>query len=325
MKTQTERFEHPFSNQKRMLEACQEIWVPCTFSQRILSMFGIKNVHCIPAPIEMPVNKNTQKLPLFFSLWKVQSVYAKFRHIPEQPTFSRHETLSLTERNCVIEAINANQLFLTLLNPHDERKNLQETIFGFLTLLQKYPHAVLIVKLVTAEEHVPLPEILDRVFFQFFDTGISVLCERIVLISGYISDDELAGLYRIADFYLCASTAEGQNLPLLEAMSYGVVPVSVVHTAMADYLTDDNCIPITSRAFAYTRRQAAELTRKHYTIQFSTQTDVGRALVRACETPEAKLCQMRQNARNTVAERFSPTVVAKLIGDRLAAITEGDA
>ena len=54
-------------------------------------------------------------------------------------------------------------------------------------------------------------------------------------------------LYEAADFYLCTSIAEGQNLPMLEAMSFGVVPVSPRHTAMRDYLDNDNSVEVSFR------------------------------------------------------------------------------
>jgi glycosyltransferase involved in cell wall biosynthesis len=320
MKTETERFEHPFSNQKRMLEACQEIWVPCTFSQQVLSKFGIKNVHCIPAPIEMPVNKNTEKLPIFLSLWKVQSLLLKLSNTTNRAPHS-DDILPLLARTCVTEAINHNLLFLTIFNPHDTRKNMQEMIFGFLTLLQKYPTAVLIVKLVLAEQMTPLGDILHNVVRHYFDSDVTIACDRILVISGYLTEDELAALYRISDFYLCGSVAEGQNLPLLEAMSYGVVPVSTVHTAMADYLTDENSIPIKTRPFSsYRRDMAANVTGRAYSVEFASQTDIGRALLRACTLPKDKLQQMRHDARQTIARRFSPAVVAGMIRERLAKI-----
>jgi glycosyltransferase involved in cell wall biosynthesis len=158
----------------------------------------------------------------------------------------------------------------------------------------------------------------------YFEGEVTINCDRIILISGYLSDEDLATLYRMSNFYLCGSVAEGQNLPLLEAMSYGVVPVSTAHTAMADYLTEDNSVAIRSRPFAaYRREMAADVTARPYAVGFASQTDIGRALLRACALPQARLRQMRHNARQTIARRFAPAVVAGMIRDRLAAITGG--
>ena len=210
-----------------------------------------------------------------------------------------------------------------MFNPYDKRKNMQEMIFGFMTLLQECPKAVLIIKLVLAEQIMPLSNVLNDVLRHYFEGEVTIACNRIIVISGYMTDDEITALYQIADFYLCTSVAEGQNLPLLEAMSYGLVPVSTVHTAMADYLTDDNCIPIATRAFSHYRSEmAADITGRAYSVEFSSQTDIGRALLRACALPHSERRTMRENARDTVVRQFSPKVVAALIRDRLECVND---
>jgi len=320
LKTEERPFENPFANQKRMLEACQEIWVACDYTKHVLEKSGLQNVHRIPAPITPPeVRKNVSREDLLLSLWKIESVLLKVSNIV--PPTADH-VMPLIFRDCVIQAINDNCLFLTILNPHDKRKNMQEMIFGFINALQQRPNAVLIIKLVLAEQMVPLAKVLDVVLRHYFDGEVTIACDRIVVISGYLADEELATLYRLADFYLCASVAEGQNLPLIEAMSYGVIPVSTVHTAMADYLTEDNRIPIVTRPFSnYRREMAADITGRAYSVEFSSQTDVGRALLRACALTPAERLRMQKNARDTVTRQFSPRVVADKIRDRFAAIT----
>jgi hypothetical protein len=41
--------------------------------------------------------------------------------------------------------------------------------------------------------------------------------------------------------------AEGQNPPLQEAMACGVVPIAPRHTAMLDYICEDNAIIVRSQ------------------------------------------------------------------------------
>src|SRR5205085_9670701 len=76
LKTDTLPFEHPFRNQKRMLEYCQEIWVPCTYSLEVLSESGLKNLHYVPAPVPVAelLKDEEHRLASFFSLWRVPSL-----------------------------------------------------------------------------------------------------------------------------------------------------------------------------------------------------------------------------------------------------------
>jgi FkbM family methyltransferase len=329
LKTDTLPFEHPFRNQKRMLEYCQEIWVPCTYSLEVLLEFGLKNVHYVPAPVPIPElpKDEEHRLPSFFSLWRVPSLCLKVTNVPGRDTIQRdiHNPLTpITSRACIVEAMNANQVFLSVLNPHDKRKNLQEMVFAFMTILEKHPKAVLVLKLVLSERLSPLDTVLDAVLWHYFDRPITLVCDRIVITSGYLSDEEMTALYKISDFYLCASVAEGQNLPLIEAMSHGVIPVSTIHTAMDDYLNQDNCVAIRTRPFsAYQPDMAAAITSRPYSVQFASQADVARALLRACAIAPTDISRMREAARDTVAQKFSLEAVTEFIRDRITAIVGG--
>ena len=46
--------EHPFLNQKRMLELCDEVWVPSHYTGNVLRAHGLAHSVCIPAPVPMP-------------------------------------------------------------------------------------------------------------------------------------------------------------------------------------------------------------------------------------------------------------------------------
>src|ERR1700694_254729 len=131
----------------------------------------------------------------------------------------------------------------------------------------------------------------------------------------------MRALYPISDFYLCTSVAEGQNLPVIEAMAHGVVPVSTINTAMLDYLSRDNCVEIKTRRFsAFERETGADVARRAYAVAFCSQTDIGRALLRACGLPRAELDRLRRNAQRTVSQKFSFEAVGALISRRIEMI-----
>jgi hypothetical protein len=184
LKTEERPFENPFANQKRMLEACQEIWVACDYTKHVLEKVGLQNVHRIPAPITLPERRDyINKEALLFSLWKIQSVRLKVSNVAPP---AADDIMPLTTRDCVIQAINDNCLFLTIFNPYDKRKNMQEMIFGFMNMLQQYPKAALIIKLVLAEQMMPLSKVLNDVLRHYFDGAVTIACDRIVVIAGYL-------------------------------------------------------------------------------------------------------------------------------------------
>jgi glycosyltransferase involved in cell wall biosynthesis len=157
-----------------------------------------------------------------------------------------------------------------------------------------------------------------------FDQATTIRCDRIVITSQFLTDDEMSAMYGAADFYLCTSVAEGQNLPLLEAMAHGVVPVTPDHTAMSDYDSEHNGIIVpTCRIASYRPELAGDVAARPYSVDFASQTDIGKALLRACHMPLSQREALSENARDTVARLFSPSTVGALLRDRLAAISRG--
>jgi len=320
LKTDTLPFEHPFANQKRMLDACQEVWAPSAYTAEILKANGIMNTYRVPAPWDPPPRLITdaQKPASLAALRGVAAVQLKISNLVRFNP--RSMVTSLTGSPAIAEAMAARKLFVTVLNPHDKRKNLQELLLGFVSALQYHPEAALLVKLVLPPRprahEVLLSDIVPR-----FERPISLQCDRILFIGEYLSGEQLSALYEIANFYLCASVAEGQNLPLIEAMGHGAVPVSTLNTAMLDYLCDENCIGVRTRKFAaFERRTGADVARRPYAVEFCSQTDIGRAVLRACALSRAEIESLRQGALESVLDGFSTRAVGALVRQRIDAI-----
>jgi glycosyltransferase involved in cell wall biosynthesis len=237
----------------------------------------------------------------------------------------RSEIQPLAQRPCLLEAINSNRLFMTVFNPHDRRKNAQELILGFMTLLDEFPDAALLIKLILPSKWAA-PGQIPTYIRGIFDQATTLSCDRIVLTSQYLTDTEMSALYAASDFYVCTSVAEGQNLPLLEAMAHGVVPVTPDHTAMRDYISERNSIVVpTRRVGAYFRELAGDTAAKPYSVNFASQTDIGKALLRACRMPLAEREAVGETARDTVARLFSPATVGAMLRERLSAISRASA
>ena len=326
LKSQTMPFEHPFLNQSRMLGLCQEIWVPASFTREVLLKYGFTNVHYMPAPIEVSNEEEGRaaRIARLRSLVRVPSLPLRLTTMPhwigmEDPFHSEIE--SLADRACLLEAINANRLFLTVFNPHDRRKNAQELILGFMTILDQFPDAALLIKLILPRKWAGAEQI-PTYLRGMFDQATTIRCDRIVLTSQFLTEDEMSAMYGAANFYLCTSVAEGQNLPLLEAMARGVVPVTPDHTAMSDYISTHNSIIVPTRRIAsYRPELAADVAATSYSVDFASQTDIAKTLFRACLMPLSQREALSKNARATVARLFSPATVGALLRDRLAAIS----
>lgn len=63
---------------------------------------------------------------------------------------------------------------------------------------------------------------------------------RIYKLGGNYSEEEMAGIFRASDAYVCTSIGEGWNLPLTEAAACGVPVIAPRHTSHLEFLTDDN-------------------------------------------------------------------------------------
>lgn len=322
LKGDTLAFEHPFLNQIRMLQACEEVWTLSQYSRDILYAYGISNVHYVPAPQPAVVEADEQQIRrALASVAQLPSVQLTINNMVTPPPVAT--VAPLGARACIDQAMQAKQLFVTVLNPHDRRKNLRELILGFVTAASEHPDAALIIKLVASQRNAGIGRILASDILPRFDRPISLDCPNVVVISGYLPDAQLAALYGIANFYLCASVAEGQNLPLVEAMAHGVVPVSTINTAMTSYLSPDNGIPVHSaRIDAFDRNMGADIVRRRFAVDFASQSDVARSVAAACKLPPAEMVRLRTAARAAVTDEFAPGVVGERIRQRFQAVQD---
>ncbi|WP_169972608.1 glycosyltransferase [Tautonia rosea] len=126
-------------------------------------------------------------------------------------------------------------VFTSIFNLGDRRKNIDDMLSAFLVAFQNRPDATLVLKLATNpdREYFELKEFRAR----YQHLNISHAC-RVVVITDYLSDEDLASLNRATTFYLNASKAEGACLPLQESLAAGRPAVAPRHTAMEDYIDD---------------------------------------------------------------------------------------
>lgn len=126
-------------------------------------------------------------------------------------------------------------VYTSIFNLSDRRKNVEDMLSAFLLAFQDRPDVTLVLKLATN----PSREFHEVRLFRYIheSLGIPHRC-RLVVITDYLSDEQMVGLTRATTYYLNASRAEGACLPLQEALAAGRPALAPAHTAMSDYMDD---------------------------------------------------------------------------------------
>ncbi len=107
-------------------------------------------------------------------------------------------------------------------------KNLERLILAFGKLMTEY---MLDFQLVIAGKKDTFHAVLEK------EVHGAKLEDRVIF-TGYVTDRELAGLYKGAAIYVFASLSEGFGLPALEAMSYGLPVASSDATCLPEIIGD---------------------------------------------------------------------------------------
>jgi len=317
--------DHPFDNQIHMLSLMDEVWAPSRFTQEIISAHGVENVHLVPSPIDLPVrtapataqerSANFHRIGyrMVARLWGNSRHSAMDRGQDLENTRSRMSaTLGLAK------AVEQGLLFLSIMNPHDMRKNVPSLIMGFNSFQSVHPDAALIIKLNLPPDRTTTAMAIDSILGKLAHP-ISMRSPNIFLLIGYLETNELVSLYRASSFYLSTALAEGQNLPLQEAMSQGVLAIAPRHTAMVDYIDDGGAviIPHEMSPFLFPK-VAANHARAPFEVAHSKPVDVCRALCSAVALDPQRRLDLADRGRKTVTDLYSIAAVAEKIQERLA-------
>jgi glycosyltransferase involved in cell wall biosynthesis len=142
-------------------------------------------------------------------------------------------TYEAVEKNFASPAINLdkkgiNKPFILYVGNAYPHKNLERMILAFGRLITKY---MLDYQLVIAGKKDSFHEGLEAAINE------ASLEDRVVF-TGYVSDRELAGLYKNARLYVFPSLSEGFGLPPLEAMAHGLPVASSNSTCLPEVLGD---------------------------------------------------------------------------------------
>lgn len=150
----------PYNDDLRMLKAFDQVWVGCEFTRDVLQKHHIKDVHVIPAPCEMPpkhlLNKNQEEYSS--TLDKISKVKMKCWPVSVRNHGFMYAQHSLKNRPADLTHIihrakgSGGLAFLQILNPHDNRKNLNKLIKAFHAFHYDNPNSILILKFTSPEK-----------------------------------------------------------------------------------------------------------------------------------------------------------------------------
>jgi glycosyltransferase involved in cell wall biosynthesis len=234
------------------------------------------------------------------------------RLMPPAPAVTADD-IALPER-IVIEGV----IYTSVFNPEDGRKNWFDMVCAFCLAFKDTEDATLVLKLTHHETMVTCTHML-YIFYR-----LTPFKCRIILVRGFLSNEDYGNLISSSTYVVNTANGEGQCLPLMEFMSAGKPAIASRHSAMLDYIDDDNAfvvnatLDVTSwphdprRAFRTTcHRVDVESLMKQYAESYRVaKTDPERYAVMSANAHEA----MRSHCSEAVAlERLRDFLVTSKI------------
>jgi hypothetical protein len=312
LRNETEELSaHPFASQARMLNLADEIWMPSAHGVESVRHDVTVPVHEVPAPVlhnivETPRRHRTDVTTRQKILRRLNQVV--WRPLAVLPRIQPHMNFGSRARELRLPALldtyfqgEAPMIFVSVFNAHDYRKQIAPMLRGFIEFTRNHPNAILLCKVTTVDRGSEINDVLFREQLLELDRLTPpLISEKIWLTRDVLTRDEMVALYDVADYYVCTSHAEGQNLPLIEAMGRGVVPVSTDGTAMDAYIDPETAVTIESERRPFGRRLTARYGLYGLQTNFTTPDMVCDALVRAHNLSDADYASLSEGALKRV-------------------------
>jgi len=300
-----------------------EVWVGCSYTKRIFEAHGLANVKVMPAPIKgAGQGRSFPRQPnlAFHRIGSLRLTRANIAMYVERGDPSKLDTGTLLHtEEC---SLSGGRVFLSVFNPGDPRKNAAALILGFQEFIQRSKrNDLLIIKLVLDGTKGSLRKALSEQLPKFFDEiGVPfglVDCANIMVVRDHLSAEEIAMLYQAADFYVCTSGAEGQGLPVQEAMAAGLVPISTRETAMEDYVDEENGIVMQAASAPIPYQVSAAYGISGVTWRRVGPHEVARALAEAASLPASDYARRSRAAVDRIEALYGFAPVAARLAERI--------
>ena len=147
------------------------------------------------------------------------------RHAPPPPPPPAPEPEHVVELSGIV--------YTSVFAPQDGRKNWHDLLTGLLWAFRDEPRATLVLKMPRSGWE-PMHPHLNHALTRFAPFSC-----RLVLIYGFLEDEDYADLVRASDYYVNVSHCEGLCIPLMEFFAAGKPAIAPNHTALADYVSPD--------------------------------------------------------------------------------------
>lgn len=195
-------------------------------------------------------------------------------------------------------------VYTYVFNPLDGRKRWEDAASGFIWAHNVNPDAVLILKLVHKDQYQAFKAVLN------FLRRLGHFECRVVVIGGFLSSENLQQLIIHTDFAVNTSCGEGQCLPLLEFMSAGTPAVSPRHTAMSDYINNENSFVVehTWGLVPWPNDEQRRYRCLNYPIIWESLCDAYRSSYEICRTNREQYLAMSDSAKVKMSEICSEKV-----------------
>lgn len=217
---------NPFFNQLRILKEADLIACWTEYTKINLQRYSLDNIIVMPPPVKL-INQNQTR-----------------KYIPKIPSVKLNSNFNLSLHGLGFLSDNIPKgalIFVSVLNPFDKRKSFSSMLKGFLDAVDAGVDAYLVIKIIIDNKSTYIWNINEIIKLHY---NLILNSNRILFVGDYLTDVAMENLIYMADFYLCTSSAEGLNIPLITAMQLGKPIISTWCTAMQSYLTINCSIEI---------------------------------------------------------------------------------
>jgi len=196
-------------------------------------------------------------------------------------------------------------VYTSIFNPGDGRKNWVDMVEAFCIAFRDTPDATLVLKLTHFNVDPIIPEMLE-IMHRCGDFSC-----RIVMMHGFLEQDDYERLLLATSYAVNTSTGEGQCLPLMEYMSCGKPGIAPRHTSMADYITGRCAFVINSSlepgAWPHDPRQALRTLR--HRLDFASIVGAFRESYHVAQADDGTYAALAQEAIDSLQRYCSRDVV----------------
>ncbi len=197
-------------------------------------------------------------------------------------------------------------VFTSVFSPREGRKNWTDIVSAFLAAHGQTANANLVLKMVGPDATLWWWELHDVI------TRMPTFACRIVVVHGFMTDNQYATLVAATHWIVNASRAEGLCLPLLEFMSAGRPAIAPAHTAMADYIDPCNAmiVPSDEEFCGFPHDPLNEMMTTRYRVSWSGLRDAFIEAYLVSVDEPGRYAALAEQARTGMCDFCSDDVVA---------------